>query len=197
MQFMAHALGDVDGGIATAFGEPGQRLARTVSGDHRVVGAVKKMQRRVFGCRSRWRGETAGKSQHTPGQAIVSLALAAQHDGLAGRVLAFAGCFTAPPAAAPEHTTLHLFHGADDAVIPADGSRQALAWLAERGGDATLDVAQGVGHELHTALVQCALQRLQNHIPARTWRAALGAAPVIRPALQVAGHEAAAPLPPP
>ena len=129
--------------------------------------------------------------------AIVALALAVQHDGLAGRVLAFAGCFTAPPAAAPEHTTLHLFHGADDAVIPADGSRQALAWLAERGGDATLDVAQGVGHELHTALVQCALQRLQNHIPARTWRAALGAAPVDRPALQIAGHETAAPLRPP
>jgi phospholipase/carboxylesterase len=125
--------------------------------------------------------------------AILSLALAVQHDGLAGRVLAFAGCFTAPPAAAPEHTTLHLFHGADDTVIPADGSRQALAWLAERGGDATLDVAQGVGHELHAALVQCALQRLQSHIPARTWRAAVGAAA----ALQAAADEAAAPLPPP
>ena len=108
--------------------------------------------------------------------AILAMALAVQHDGLAGRVLAFAGCFTAPPAAAPEHTTLHLFHGDDDRVIPADGSRQALAWLAERGGDATIDIAQGVGHELHPALVQCALQRLQNHIPARTWRAALGAA---------------------
>jgi len=125
--------------------------------------------------------------------AILSLALAAQHDGLAGRVLAFAGCFTAPPLAAPEHTTLHLFHGADDAVIPADGSRQALAWLAERGGDATLDIAQGVGHELHTALVQCALQRLQSHIPARTWRSALGAAR----ALQAADDEpTSSPSPP-
>ena len=108
--------------------------------------------------------------------AILSLALALQHDGLAGRVLAFSGCFTAPPAAAPQHTTLHFFHGADDAVIPADGSRQALAWLAERGGDATIDIAQAVGHELHPALVQCALQRLQSHIPARTWRAAHKAA---------------------
>ena len=108
--------------------------------------------------------------------AILSLALAVQHDGLAGRVLAFAGCFTAPPAAAPVHTTLHLFHGEDDSVIPAEGSRQALAWLAERGGDATIDTAQGVGHELHPALVQCALQRLQSHIPARMWRAALSAA---------------------
>ncbi len=108
--------------------------------------------------------------------AILSMALAAQHDGLVGRVLAFAGCFTAPPAAAPVQTTLHLFHGSADNVIPADGSREALAWMAENGGDATIDIAQGVGHELHPALVQCALQRLQSHIPARTWRAALGAA---------------------
>ncbi len=108
--------------------------------------------------------------------AILSLALAVQHDGLAGRVLAFAGCFTTPPAAAPQHTTLHLFHGEDDAVIPASGSREALAWMGAHGGDATLDTARGVGHELHPALVQCALQRLQSHIPARTWRAAMGAA---------------------
>lgn len=108
--------------------------------------------------------------------AILSMALAAQHDGLVGRVLAFAGCFTAPPQVAPQNTTLHLFHGDADRVIPADGSRQALAWLAEARGDATIDIAQGIGHELHPALVQCALQRLQSHIPARTWRAALGAA---------------------
>lgn len=108
--------------------------------------------------------------------AILSLALALQHDGLAGRVLAFSGSLTAPPAVAPEHTTLHLFHGGEDSVIPAEASRQALAWLADLGGDATLDVADAVGHALHPALVQCALQRLQSHIPARTWRAALSAA---------------------
>jgi phospholipase/carboxylesterase len=91
-------------------------------------------------------------------------------------VLAFGGCLTGPPAAAPRHTTLHLFHGADDDVIPADGSRQALAWLAELDGDATLDIASGVGHLLHPALIDCCLHRLQTHIPMRTWRAALGAA---------------------
>jgi phospholipase/carboxylesterase len=106
--------------------------------------------------------------------AILALALAQLHDGIAGRVLAFAGCLTAQPIEAPRHTTLHLFHGADDAVIPADGSRQALTWLAELGGDATLDVASGIGHVLHPALIDCCLHRLQTHIPARTWRAALG-----------------------
>jgi phospholipase/carboxylesterase len=110
--------------------------------------------------------------------AILALATALAHDGIAGRVLAFAGCLTGPPSAAPRHTTLHLFHGADDEVIPADGSRQALAWLNELRGDATLDVASQVGHTLHPALIECALQRLQNHIPLRTWQAALGAAPL-------------------
>lgn len=109
--------------------------------------------------------------------AVLALALALQHDGLAGRVLAFGGCLTRPPLAAPRHTTLHLFHGEDDNVIPADSSRQALEQLAELQADVTLDLAKGIGHRLHPALVQCALQRLQTHIPLRTWQAALGAVP--------------------
>jgi len=113
--------------------------------------------------------------------AILSLALALQDDGICGRVLAFGGCFTAQPLTAPQHTTVHLFHGADDTVIPADGSRQALAWLAELQGDATMDIAQGVGHELHPALIDCALHRLKTHIPLRTWQAAMGAAASLAP----------------
>jgi phospholipase/carboxylesterase len=108
---------------------------------------------------------------------ILSLALALQHDGLVGRVLSFGGCFTAQPLAAPRHTTLHLFHGGADTVIPADGSRQALEWIGALQGDATLDIAEGIGHELHPALIDCALHRLTHHIPLRTWQAALGAVP--------------------
>lgn len=109
--------------------------------------------------------------------AIVSLALASHHDGLCGRVLAFGGRYAEAPLAAPRHTTIHLFHGGADRVIPAQGSRDALEHLAALQGDATLDIAEGVGHEVHPALVQCALQRLQTHIPLRTWQAAMGAAP--------------------
>jgi phospholipase/carboxylesterase len=109
--------------------------------------------------------------------AILSLALAARHDGLAGRVLAFGGRFAEAPLAAPRHTTIHLFHGGADRVIPAQGSRDALELLDALRGDATLDIAQEVGHELHPVLVDCALHRLQTHIPLRTWQAALGAAP--------------------
>ena len=109
--------------------------------------------------------------------AILSMALALKHDGIAGRVLAFSGCLTEPPTAAPRLTTLHLFHGGEDTVIPADGSRQAMEWLAELQGDVTVDIASGLGHELHPALIQCALDRLKSHIPMRTWQAAMGAVP--------------------
>jgi len=108
--------------------------------------------------------------------AVLALALALQHDGIAGRVLAFAGAVVTAPQAAPRHTTLHLFHGEADGVVPVESARSALCRLAELQGDATLDTAAGVGHALHPALVDCALRRLQTHIPLRTWQAALAAA---------------------
>jgi phospholipase/carboxylesterase len=119
--------------------------------------------------------------------AMLSLALAVADDGIVGRVLAFGGAMTAEPQAAPQHTTVHLFHGADDRVVPASQSRQAFHWLGELKGDATLDVAEGVGHELHPALIDCALQRLKTHVPLRTWQAALAAAAVAAPGADAAG----------
>ena len=82
---------------------------------------------------------------------------------LAGRVLAFGGCFTAPPQAAPRLTTMHLFHGARRRGDPAPTARaRRWQWLGELQGDATLDIADGVGHTLHPALIDCALHRLQH-----------------------------------
>lgn len=108
--------------------------------------------------------------------AILGMETALAHDGLAGRVLAFAGRFAKPPTIAPRETTLHLFHGGADPVIPAQHARDALEALGALQGDATLDIAEEVGHELHPVLAQRAIFRLRNHIPARTWAAALGAA---------------------
>lgn len=108
---------------------------------------------------------------------IVSLAAALAVDGLVGRVLAFGGRCLARPARAPRHTTFHFFHGGADEVIAAQGSREAFEWLAALQGDATIDIAEGVGHELHPALIDCALHRLTHHIPLRTWQAAMGAVP--------------------
>lgn len=109
----------------------------------------------------------------------MDLALHPANDGLVGRALSFNGALCRTPLVAPHHTTFHLLHGGDDAVIPAEASRQALRVLDVLRGDATLDIAAGVGHVLHPALIDSALQRLQAHIPLRTWQAALGAVPVV------------------
>lgn len=113
--------------------------------------------------------------------ATLALEAALAADGLAGRVLAFGGRFVdLPREHAPEHTTLHFFHGAADRVVPVAHTQMALEALQILRGDATMDIAQGVGHELHPALLQRALFRLRNHIPARTWAAALGSVPAPR-----------------
>ena len=109
--------------------------------------------------------------------ALLSLELVARHDGIAGRVLAFGGRYCTLPAAAPQRTTLHFLHGQDDAIFPVAEVQRALEHLGAHQGDATVDIAHGVGHQLHPALIDRALFRLRNHIPQRTWREALGAAP--------------------
>lgn len=109
--------------------------------------------------------------------ALCALELAQAEDGLAGRVLSFAGRYATLPDRALQHTTLHFFHGSADAVIPADHARAAMQRIAELQGDATIDIAEGVGHELPIALVNRAIERLRTHIPHRTWAAALGAVP--------------------
>ena len=107
--------------------------------------------------------------------ALLPLCLVMQHDGLAGRVLAFGGILPLPPQTAPRHTTLHLFHGALDKVFPVAQVRERFEQLVALHADATIDIADEVGHELHPALIDCALHRLRSHIPLRNWQAALGA----------------------
>ncbi|MBL8334341.1 MAG: esterase [Rubrivivax sp.] len=108
--------------------------------------------------------------------AVISLELVRRRDGLAGRVLAFGGRFVVRPDTPPRQTTLHFFHGGADRVFPVAELRQTFEHLGQAQGDATIDIAEGVGHEVHPVLVDCALFRLRNHIPLRTWQAALGAA---------------------
>ena len=56
------------------------------------------------------------------------------------------------PALPPRQTTLHFLHGDADDIFPAAELQQAFDHLARQQGDATLDIAHGVGHELHPAL---------------------------------------------
>ncbi|TCT10408.1 esterase [Paralcaligenes ureilyticus] len=106
--------------------------------------------------------------------ATMVLEASVQHADLAGRVLAFSGRYASLPEMAPAATTLHLLHGADDTLIPVSHARAAHARLAELRGDATLDIASTVGHELHVALIDQAIYRLQTCVPLRRWEAALG-----------------------
>lgn len=106
--------------------------------------------------------------------AIMALEAVQAHDGLAGRVIAFAGRYAQLPKIPPHYTTIHLLHGAEDRVIEASYAQTAQSWLDSLHGDCTIDVASHVGHELHPALVQRAIHRLQTCIPLRSWEAALG-----------------------
>ena len=103
--------------------------------------------------------------------ATLALALSDAHDGLAGRVLAFGGCYADWPAKAPALTTLHFLHGQRDQVVPVARVRNDFAHLMELGADATLDVAGTLGHELHPALIDQAVTRLQTCVPLRFWQA--------------------------
>lgn len=106
--------------------------------------------------------------------AIMALELVQAHDGMAGRVIAFSGRYAQLPKTAPMYTTLHLLHGADDTVMHVSHIQAAQARLDELHGDATIDIATHVGHELHPALIQRAIVRLQTCVPLRSWEAALG-----------------------
>ncbi|WP_415786472.1 esterase [Bordetella tumulicola] len=106
--------------------------------------------------------------------AIMALEAVQAHDGLAGRVLAFSGRYARLPKVPPQYTTIHLLHGANDTVMNVTYAQTAQAWLDSLHGDCTIDVANHVGHELHPALVQCAIERLQTCVPLRSWEAALG-----------------------
>lgn len=103
--------------------------------------------------------------------ATLALALSNANDGLVGRVLAFGGCYAVWPARAPALTTLHLLHGQNDPVVPVARIRHDFEHLVELGADATLDVARSLGHELHPALMDRAVTRLQTCVPLRFWKA--------------------------
>jgi len=110
--------------------------------------------------------------------AIMALEAVQAEPRLAGRVLAFSGRYAQLPQSAPPYTTIHLLHGAADAVMPVSHAQAAQARLAELQGDSTIDVASSVGHDLHPALVERAIERLQTCVPLRSWVDAMTMDPV-------------------
>jgi phospholipase/carboxylesterase len=109
---------------------------------------------------------------------VLALHTATAFDGIAGRVLAFGARMVQAPETPPRQVTLHLFHGAQDRIFPIDQASQLKTDLEHLQADVSLDIAEQAGHALHPELITFALQRLTRHIPARTWREALGGSPL-------------------
>jgi phospholipase/carboxylesterase len=104
---------------------------------------------------------------------IMALEFSKAHDGKVGRVIAFSGRYAKLPDKAPEFTTLHFLHGENDPVISVTHAHAAYERLMQLNGDATLDTATSVGHEIHPSLAERAINRLQTCIPLRSWNKAL------------------------
>lgn len=92
--------------------------------------------------------------------AIMSLELAVLEDGMVSHVLSFSGRFAKLPEAAPTVTAIHFMHGDRDPVITAQHAQDGYAKLKALGGNTTLDVMQGVGHELNSSLIDKAIRHL-------------------------------------
>lgn len=108
--------------------------------------------------------------------AILVLEALQQEDQLAGRVLAFGGAYAYWPQHAPKDVSIHLLHGKDDGELPYGPLLNAARELMSLGADITADVLPHVGHELHPALIERAMEQLRTFIPARLWREAVLAA---------------------
>ncbi|HEU0231516.1 MAG TPA: esterase [Burkholderiaceae bacterium] len=140
------------------------RLADAVSA---LAGLVQQLQQH-YGLS----GEHTALAGFSQGASLILEACTLWPD-LAGRALFFSGRYDHLPLAAPPKTTLHFLHGTDDDMAPVARVGEVHARLAELRGDATLDVASSVGHELHTALIAQAVLRLQTCVPLRSWEKAL------------------------
>jgi len=137
------------------------------------IATVRAMQQR-FGLG--WeRTALAGFSQG----AVMALEAVQAEPMLAGRVLAFSGRHASAPAHVPTDTSVHLFHGMADTVIPAAAAVDSAQTLVELGADVTADVLPGIAHELHPLLIDKAIGQLRTFLPKRMWREAMSEAPVL------------------
>lgn len=140
----------------------------------RIAQAMPEFIEYVLAAQRRWRlrGADTALAGFAQGATMALEAVQAQ-PLLAGRVLAFAGRYASLPAMAPRTTTIHLLHGEQDEVVPLHHAQAAQQRLAELQGDATIDVASRIGHQLHPVLVRQAIVRLKTCVPLRKWAQAV------------------------
>jgi phospholipase/carboxylesterase len=142
--------------------------------------------------------ETVGQWQRETGVGTDAVALVGFAEGgvmaleatragapVAGRVVAIGARFARLPELANDATTLHLFHGKQDPVLPYGFTVQAAEHLVAIGADVTADVLPFVGHEVDDRVAALMIERLRGHLPRRTWAAAMRAAAELGPS----GHD--------
>ena len=107
---------------------------------------------------------------------IMALESTRDRPALAGRVVSIAGRFARLPETPNEATTLHMFHGKADPVIPYGFTVEAAEHLVAIGADVTADVIPGVGHQVNAEIAELLVERLRGYLPKRVWAAAMKAA---------------------
>jgi phospholipase/carboxylesterase len=112
---------------------------------------------------------------------IMALESTRDRPAIAGRVIAIGGRFAQLPGTPNEGTTLHMFHGKLDPVIPYGFTVEAARHLVKLGADVTADVIPFVGHQISDDIVTLMIERLRGHLPKRAWEAALKAAKAMAP----------------
>ena len=112
---------------------------------------------------------------------IMALESTRDRTALAGRVISIGGRFAQLPEKANDSTTLHMFHGKLDPVIPYGFTVEAAQHLVKLGADVTADVIPFVGHQINDDVVALMIERLRGHLPKRAWDAAVKAAKAMEP----------------
>jgi phospholipase/carboxylesterase len=107
---------------------------------------------------------------------IMALESTRDRPALAGRVVSIAGRFARLPETPNEATTVHMFHGKADPVIPYGYTVEAAQHLVAIGADVTADVIPAVGHQVNAEIAELLIERLRGHLPKRVWAAAMQAA---------------------
>lgn len=105
--------------------------------------------------------------------AIMALESTRDRATVAGRVVSIGGRFALLPQQANPDATLFFLHGKEDAVIHYGYTVTAAEHIVALGGDVSADVLPHVGHTITAEMAALLIERLQNHVPQRTWRAAL------------------------
>jgi len=107
---------------------------------------------------------------------IMALESTRDRPAIAGRVVAIAARFAQLPDKPNLDTTIHMFHGKADPVIPYGFAVEGAKHLVAIGADVTADILPQVGHQINAEIAELLIERLRGHLPKRTWEAAMRAA---------------------